>query len=100
MTRFLDEFFDIGGMGGLNLGVSKTFWGARGRLSLSVNDILYSQFSNVYVNYPNIELNFLQRNDTRNARLTFSYRFGNASLKNARRRETGSESENSRVKME
>jgi len=34
------------------------------------------------------------------ARLTFSYRFGNTELKNARRRNTGSENESSRVKVE
>ncbi|MCC7465750.1 MAG: hypothetical protein IT261_05750, partial [Saprospiraceae bacterium] len=67
---------------------------------LSLNDLFYTQFSDVYVNYENIELNFLQRNDTRNARLTFSYRFGNTELKSARRRDTGSESETSRVKVE
>ncbi|MCW5923568.1 MAG: TonB-dependent receptor [Saprospiraceae bacterium] len=100
MTKFLDEFFDIGAMGGLNLGVSKTFWDKRGRLSLSLSDILYTQFSNVYVNYANIEVDFLQRNDTRNARLTFSYRFGNTDLKGARRRDTSSDTETSRVKVE
>lgn len=100
MTKFLEEFFDIGAMGGVNLGVSKTFWDKRGRLSLSLNDLFYTQYSNVYVNYENIVLNFLQRNDTRNARLTFSYRFGNTELKAARRRDTGSETEASRVKVE
>lgn len=100
MTKFLEEFFDIGAMGGVNLGVSKSFWDNRGRLSLSLNDLFYTQFSDVYVNYENIELNFLQRNDTRNARLTFSYRFGNTELKAARRRDTGSDTETSRVKIE
>jgi outer membrane receptor protein involved in Fe transport len=100
MTKFLEEFFDIGAMGGLNIGASKTFWNKRGRLSLSLNDIFYTQFSNVYVNYSNIELDFLQRNDSRNARLSFSYRFGNTDLKSARRRDTSSESESSRVKVE
>lgn len=100
MTKFLEEFFDIGAMGGVNIGVSKTFWDKRGRVSLSLNDLFYTQFSDVYVNFENIELNFLQRNDTRNVRLTFSYRFGNTELKGARRRDTGSESETSRVKVE
>lgn len=100
MTKFLEEFFDIGAMGGVNLGISKSFWDNRGRLSLSLNDLFYTQFSDVYVNYENIELNFLQRNDTRNARLTFSYRFGNTELKAARRRDTGSDTETSRVKIE
>lgn len=100
MTKFLEEFFDIGSMGGLNFGASKTFWKGRGRLSLSLNDLLYSQISNVRVDYSNILVNFRQRDDSRNARLTFSYRFGNTELKSARRRDIGSESETSRVKVE
>lgn len=100
MTPFLEEFFDIGSMGGLNFGASKTFWKGRGRLSLSLNDLLYTQISNVRVDYSNILVNFRQRDDSRNARLTFSYRFGNTELKSARRRDIGSESETSRVKVE
>lgn len=100
MTKFLEEFFDIGAMGGLNLGVSKTFWDGRGRLSLSLNDILYTERSNVYVNYANVLVDFRERDDSRNARLTFSYRFGNTELKGSRRRSTGSEDASSRVKVE
>ncbi|MBV6441683.1 MAG: TonB-dependent receptor [Haliscomenobacteraceae bacterium CHB4] len=100
MTPFLEEFFDIGAMGGLNFGASKTFWNKRGRLSLSFNDILYTQQSNVHIDFSDIVVNFLQHNDSRNMRLTFSYRFGNTELKNARRRDTSSETETSRVKVE
>lgn len=100
MTKFLEEFFDIGSMGGLNFGVSKTFWDKRGRLSLSVSDVLYTQISRIHIDYADVLVNFNQRNDSRNARLTFSYRFGNTELKNARRRNTGSENESSRVKVE
>ncbi len=100
MTKFLEEFFDIRSMGGLNLGISKTFWDKRGRLSLSLNDLLYTQNSRIHIDYADVLVNFNQRNDSRNARLTFSYRFGNTELKNARRRNTGSEDETSRVKVE
>ena len=100
MTKFLEEFFDINGMGGLNIGVSKTFWNKRGRLSLSANDILYSQKEHLYVDFSDVLVDFSQRNDSRNLRLTFSYRFGNTELKSARRRSTGSDDESSRVKVE
>lgn len=100
MTKFLEEFFDIGAMGGMNLGISKSFWDKRGRISLSINDLFYTQFSNVHVDYADVLVDFLQRDDSRNARITFSYRFGNTELKSARRRETGSDSETSRVKVE
>ncbi|MEQ1744569.1 MAG: TonB-dependent receptor [Saprospiraceae bacterium] len=100
MTKFLEEFFDIGSMGGINFGVSKTFWNGSGRLSLSLNDLLYSENSNVMVNYANVLVDFRERDDSRNARLTFSYRFGNTDLKSSRRRSTGSEESSSRVKVD
>jgi hypothetical protein len=100
MTKFLEEFFDIGAMGGLNAGISKTVMDKRGRITLSFSDILYSQKQDVHIDYSNIVVNFLQRNETRNARLTFSYRFGNTELKGARRRDTSSDTETSRVKVE
>lgn len=100
MTPFLEEFFDIGSMGGMSLGLSKTFWDKRGRLSLSVNDVLYTQKTRVHIDYGDVLVNFFERSDSRNARLTFSYRFGNTELKNVRRRNTGSEDESSRVKVE
>ncbi|MBK8922443.1 MAG: TonB-dependent receptor [Saprospirales bacterium] len=100
MTNFLEEFFDIRSMGGLDLGVSKTFWKDRGRLSLSFNDVLYTERSRLRVDYADVIVDFSEREDSRNMRLTFSYRFGNTELKNARRRSTGSEDESSRVKVE
>ncbi len=100
MTNFLEEFFDIGAMGGLDLGLSKTFWNERGRLSLSLNDLLYTEKTRVHIDYADVLVNFFERNDSRNARLTFSYRFGNTELKGARRRSTGSENESARVKVD
>lgn len=100
LTPFLEEFFEIQSIGGLSFGASKTFWNDRGRLSLSINDILYTQPTTVLVDFDDVLVNFYERFDSRNARLTFSYRFGNTELKSARRRSTGSENESSRVKVE
>ena len=100
MTKFLEEFLTIGNLGGISIGASKTFWDKRGRLSLNVNDILYSQNTNAVIDFSNVRVNFFQREDNRTARLTFSYTFGNTKVKNARRRSTASESESSRIKVE
>jgi outer membrane receptor protein involved in Fe transport len=100
MTKFLNEFLTIGSMGGLNIGASKTFWDKRGRLSLNVNDILYTQNTNAVIDLQNIKVDFFQRQYSRNARLTFSYQFGNTKVKSVRNRGTGSESETSRVKVD
>ena len=100
LTPFLEEFFEIKSIGGLSFGASKSFWNDRARLSLSINDILYTQPTTVLVDFDAVLVNFYERFDSRNARLTFSYRFGNTELKSARRRSTGSENESSRVKVE
>ncbi len=100
MTKFLEEFLTIGSLAGLNIGASKTFWDKRGRLSLNVQDILYSQKTDAVIDVQGIRVDFSQRQYTRNARLTFSYQFGNTKVKSVRNRGTGSETETSRVKVE
>lgn len=47
-----------------------------------------------------IKVDYFSREYSRNARLTFSYQFGNTKVKNARERRTGSESETARVKVQ
>jgi hypothetical protein len=100
LTKFLDEFFTIRPLGGLNIAVSKSFWDKRGRLSLNFNDVFYSQFSRANIDIQGIKVDFSQREYSRNVRMTFSYQFGNTKVKSVRTRGTGSESETSRVKVE
>ncbi|NJN35344.1 MAG: TonB-dependent receptor [Saprospiraceae bacterium] len=99
LTQFLDEFFLIDNVRGLNLGLSKTFAEKRGRVSLNFSDIFYSQRPTASIDYQNIRVNFAQRFDSRNLRLTFSYQFGNTKVK-SRKRNTASETETSRIKIE
>jgi outer membrane receptor protein involved in Fe transport len=100
MTKFLEEFLTINRIAGVNLGVSKSFWDKRGRISLNVNDIFYTQPTNATIDLNNIKVDFFQREYSRNARLTFRYQFGNTKVKNSRNRQTGSESETSRIKVD
>ena len=100
MTKFLNEFLTIGSMGGLNIGASKTFWDKRGRLSLNFSDVLYSQNTDAVIDIQGIRVDFFQRQYSRNARMTFSYQFGNTKVKSARNRGSASESETSRIKVE
>ena len=100
MTKFLEEFLTINRMGGMYLGVSKTFLDKRARLSLNYNDILYSERTDAMIDFGSVDVHFRQRTDSRNVRLSFSYQFGNTKVKNSRRRSVGSESETSRIKVE
>jgi hypothetical protein len=97
-TKQLNEFIVLKPFGSLNFGVSKTFWEKKGRLSLNVNDVFYSQKIPGEIVYSYIDIRFYQRFETRNLRLTFSYSFGNQKLKASRERKTASDTENNRVK--
>ena len=100
MTKLLNEFLVIKSFGGLNIGASKTFWDKRGRLSLNYQDILFTEKTDAVIDVQGIKVDYYQREYSRNARLTFSYTFGNTKVKSVRDRGTGSESETSRVKVE
>jgi hypothetical protein len=100
MTKFLEEFITINPLNGFNIGASKSFWDGRGKLSLNFNDVFYGQQSRGVISFNNVNVDFAQRNFSRNLRLNFSYQFGNTKVKSARSRKTGSESETSRVKVE
>ncbi|MBK9257257.1 MAG: TonB-dependent receptor [Saprospiraceae bacterium] len=100
MTRFLEEFLTIDNMYNMNIAASKTFADRRGRISLSFNDIFYSQKTNAEIDFSDVRVNFFQRQFSRNLRLTCSYQFGNTKVKNAAGRSTASETEASRVNLE
>jgi hypothetical protein len=98
MTQFLEEFLTIEPFGNINLGIQKTIWNKKGRISLNCNDILYSNRTKARLQYQDINVAFLQKNDSRSVRLVLNYSFGNQKLKAARNRATGSDAETERVK--
>lgn len=98
LTKFLDEFITIDNLGSLNVALQKTILNKKGKLSLNVNDILFSDKISAVIQYREIDLHFKQYYESRNARLSFTYSFGNQKLKAARTRKTASEDEAGRVK--
>ncbi len=98
-TQLLDEFIIINDMGSLNIAAQKLLWNKKGRISLNFSDILFGQRTRGALVYQEINVHFVQWNETRNIRLVFNYTFGNQKLKAARTRETASDEETQRVKM-
>ncbi len=98
-TRFLNEFFTIGKQGSLGVAIQKTFWDKKGKLTLNFNDVLFSEKTTGNVLYQNINVKFRQWEESRNVRLSFSWSFGNQSLKAERSRKTAAEDEKNRVKL-
>lgn len=83
---------------GIDLGLSKSFMNKKANLKLSVSDVFDTRKQRVSSVYEGLTYNLVQKNETRLAKLTFSYRFGKNEIKPARRRSTGVEEEQRRMK--
>ncbi len=67
----------------------------KGTLSLSINDIFFTGIQRSQTNYGNVNFDNRSQYDSRNFRLNFTYRFGNAKV-NVRDRTSGSADEQRR----
>ncbi|WP_443945077.1 TonB-dependent receptor domain-containing protein [Pedobacter sp. AW1-32] len=83
---------------GIDVGLSKSLMNKKASIKLSINDIFNTQRNNIESAYPGLQYTLYQNNDIRSARLSFTYRFGNNEIKPARRRTTGVEAEQGRMK--
>ncbi|UHG89549.1 TonB-dependent receptor domain-containing protein [Spirosoma oryzicola] len=88
----------FGGMGQVNVGLQKTMLAKAATLRLNVSDILDITRNRGTIQYAGTNLTFTNRWETRVARLTFTYNFGNRNLKVARQRQSSVEDEQSRVR--
>ena len=59
-----------------DLGVKTNVLNGRGTIKLAASDIFYSEKYHVNVNYLDQNNGFIQKNDSRNANLSFTYHFG------------------------
>lgn len=92
------EFIRAGRNSSVNVAVEKKILNNKGKLVLAGNDLFYGNRTIGQIRFQDINVSIKQYSSTRNLRLTFSYSFGNQSVKSERKRKTGSEEENSRVK--
>ncbi|WP_119079328.1 TonB-dependent receptor domain-containing protein [Chitinophaga alhagiae] len=93
-----EGLFRMNAMYAFNLGLQKQVLQKKGTIRLNVNDIFNTQrFSGTY-NVNNRQVRLGTRWDSRQLRVSFTYRFGNSNVKEARNRKTGLEDEQSRVK--
>jgi outer membrane receptor protein involved in Fe transport len=83
---------------GVDLGLGKSLMKKKANLKFSVSDVLNTRGTNIHSTLNNFNYKLDQKQETRVFRLSFSYRFGSSSIKEARHRSTGLESEQSRIK--
>jgi outer membrane receptor protein involved in Fe transport len=83
---------------GVDLALSKSLLNKKASLKTSVSDVFNTREQRIHSTLPGLQYNLTQKADSRVFRLTFTYRFGSNTIKEARSRKTGLESEQSRIK--
>lgn len=91
------SIYRIGTQWSIDAGLNKSFYNKKANLKLSVSDIFDTRIQDVRTNYANLNVVVNQKNETRVARLTFTYNFGN--MKNGARRTDTQSEEKSRISM-
>ena len=85
-------------MGAVSFGIQKKMMKDKATLKLNVNDVFWTQkFRGNFV-FNDVDVQIVNRWESRVARVTFTYRFGNNKIKAARQRQTGLDDEKGRVK--
>lgn len=99
-TAGVNGLINFRSFGALNLGVQKLLLNERATLRLLLNDALFSAKQRGTVRYQDLNVGFLSYGESRQLRVSFSYKLGNQQLKAARRRATGLDEERGRVKSD
>ena len=84
---------------GLDVGVQKIILHNKGRLRFGITDIFWTNLPKAVITYDNYIEKWHAFRESRVATLSFTYRFGNNKVKQARRRSTGSEEESQRARQ-
>lgn len=90
--------FDFEPFYGLDLSLSRGLLKNRANIRIGVTDLLNTRCNRYSTLYQNLNVRAEEKAESRVARVTFTYRFGKASVKGARNRSTGAEEESQRIK--
>jgi hypothetical protein len=81
----------------IDAGLSHSFWDKKANIKFAVDDIFNTRRNDVTSTSQGNYIDIHQKNDSRYARITLTYNFGNTKIK-VRQHETGAEQESNRVK--
>ena len=82
----------------IDAGLSKSLMNKKTSLKFALSDIFNMYKNDLSSGYPGLKYDVHQKNESRIGRISFTYRFGKNEIKPARRRSTGTESEQGRMK--
>ncbi|HEY6504594.1 MAG TPA: TonB-dependent receptor [Chitinophagaceae bacterium] len=96
-TKGAEGLLVINGMGALNTALSKQLMKKKATLKLGLRDVFYTQQFSGYAKYSDVDVNIAGRRDTRQANLSFTWRFGKTNIAPERKRKSSSTDEQNRV---
>ncbi|MFS8618115.1 MAG: outer membrane beta-barrel protein, partial [Solitalea sp.] len=82
----------------ISAGIQKTVLDKKGTIKFNVSDVFNTRRFQGDIRYQNMDIGIRNNWDSRMATLSFSYRFGKEDMQPARRRNTGSEDEQNRIR--
>ena len=85
-------------MGAVDAGIQRQFWDKSATLKVAVSDIFFTGYWRSVNDFGGLYVVGNGRGENRLLKISFSYRFGSSQVAAARKRETGLESEKSRIK--
>jgi outer membrane receptor protein involved in Fe transport len=96
----LNGLIEFRPFGSATLGLQKGFCQDQLQLRLALADVFFTNQQQGTVHYQDMNIRFLTQSETRQVRLSLSYKFGNQQLLAARKRGTGLDEERGRVKSD
>ncbi len=90
-------FMDFKPSWGLGAGVQKSLLKGKGQLKMNITDIFWTNLPRATITYNNYIEKWRAYRETRIANISFTWRFGNNKVQQARRRTTASEEERQRA---
>ncbi len=97
-SRFVNGIYTYKSNANIDFGLGKSFSKGAANLRFSVSDVFNTRFATRYfTNFTNLDVNLDSKFESRIARLNFTYRFGKATVKAARKRDTATDDEKQRV---
>ncbi|WP_461449763.1 outer membrane beta-barrel protein [Mucilaginibacter sp.] len=95
-SSLTDGIYDVAARYNVDAGISRSFYNKKFNVKFSVSDIFNTERNNLDINYANDNLQIRQKQESRIARLSLTYNFGNSAIK-AREHKTALDEEGSRA---
>ena len=99
-TAGLNGLINFRPFGSATVGLQKAIWKDQLQVRLVASDVLFTNKQRGTVQYQDMDIRFFTQNESRQVRLSLSYKFGNQRLLAARKRATGLDEERGRVKSD